>query len=137
MPADGFYEWRAQEGGKQPYRIARGDGAVFAFAGLWERWQEPDAGILESCTIVTTEASPELRPIHARMPVILAPEAYAPWLEADAKRDPDHLAALMAPRPTPELTATRVSTRVNNVRNDDADCLTPLGEEGGAQGLLI
>ncbi len=137
VPADGFYEWMAQEGGKQPYRIARADGAVFAFAGLWERWQEPGAGVLESCTIVTTMASPELRPIHARMPVILAPEAYAPWLEADAKRDADRLAALMAPRPTPELTATRVSTRVNNVRNDDPDCLTPLGEETGAQGALL
>ncbi len=71
------------------------------------------------------------------MPVILAPEACAPWLEADAKREADRLAALLAQRPTPELTATPVSTRVNNVRNDDPGCLTPLGEETGEQGSLL
>lgn len=137
VPADGFYEWKTEEGVKQPYRIAREDGAVFAFAGLWERWQDPDAGALESFTVVTTEASPELRPIHHRMPVILPADGYADWLQADAKRTAERLTALMAPRPTPELAAYAVSTRVNNVRNDDAECVAPMGEETGAQGSLF
>ncbi|MDH5412377.1 MAG: SOS response-associated peptidase, partial [Alphaproteobacteria bacterium] len=71
IPADGFYEWKKTAAGKQPWRIERADGAPFAFAGLWDRWQGPEGKVIESCVIITTEANETMRPIHDRMPVIL------------------------------------------------------------------
>ena len=76
VPADGFYEWRKVAGRKQPYRITVKDGEPFAFAGLWEHWTGPDGYVVQSFTIVVTEANELLRPIHDRMPVILDPADY-------------------------------------------------------------
>ena len=131
--ADGFYEWQKRGSGpKQPYRIARGDGAPFAFAGLWERWRDPaDGRSVETCTIVTTDANALLRPIHHRMPVILGPEAYGPWL--DPASEAERLQALLAAEPGLDLLAVAISTRVNKVANDDPEVLMPL-EDGGSEG---
>jgi putative SOS response-associated peptidase YedK len=132
VPADGFYEWQTRDTGpKQPYHIARRDGAPFAFAGLWERWRDPAEGrAVESCTIVTRDADAVLRPIHARMPVILAAESYDLWLDGAAK--PARLQALLAAAPAIDLVATAISTRVNKVANDDPEVLHPL--DGAAPG---
>jgi putative SOS response-associated peptidase YedK len=73
IPANGFYEWKQKGGRKQPYHIRMKDGEPFAFAGLWERW-EGDGQVIESCSIIATEANNVVRLIHDRMPVILAPE---------------------------------------------------------------
>ena len=98
IPADGFYEWqRVGKSRKQPWLIGMKAGAPFAFAGLWERWEVP-AGLtltgglaelrpgdaLESCTIVTTEANALVAPVHNRMPVILPPALFEPWLAGEA-----------------------------------------------------
>src|SRR6059058_5850874 len=56
LPADGFYEWQTVAGKKQPIHFRFHDGRLFAFAGLWERWQGPD-GVVESCTVLTTGAN--------------------------------------------------------------------------------
>jgi len=130
--ADGFYEWQAREaGGKQPFRIARTDGRPFAFAGLWESWHGPEAAAapaIESCTIVTTAANALLRPIHARMPVLLfdAPE-FDTWLDPQAS--PAALDALLGTRDTTSLIAYPVSPRVNKVANDDLSLLDPIVDE--------
>ena len=88
---DGFYEWQQhgvpKGGKKQPFRIRRRDGQPFAFAGLWESWKGPKGGPalehpLETATIVTTDANRVLKPLHDRMPVILAPEDYDAWLDS-------------------------------------------------------
>ena len=137
VPADGFFEWRATPQGKRPYWVGLKGGTSdepppFAFAGLWERWTKaPDGAPLESCTIVTTEANALLRPIHDRMPVILAPAAYASWLDP-ATPLPDAL-ALLKPYPAEAMTLHFVSTRVNSVRFDDALCIAP---ENRRPGLL-
>ena len=83
VPADGFYEWRGAKGAKQPYRILSADGGMFAFAGLWERWDKGGGEPLESFTIITTEANGKLAPLHARMPVILDPADFERWLSPD------------------------------------------------------
>jgi putative SOS response-associated peptidase YedK len=133
VPADGFYEWQKTPHGKQPYRIGLKGGSppalpLFAFAGLWERWEMAADGVpIESCTIVTTDANALLRPIHERMPVILAPEAYATWLDPAAPAE-DALELLRA-YPADEMVAYPVSPRVNNVRNDDALCAAPATSE--------
>ena len=131
VPADGFYEWKAREGGaKQPHRIVRADGEPFAFAGLWEHW-EPKEGQegegqegepIRSFTIIVTGANELLKPIHERMPVILAPEDHERWLAGE----PDEAAELLRPFPAGELRAYPVSTRVNAPKNDDPGCIEPV-----------
>ncbi len=123
--ADGFYEWTASEGGgRQPYRITMKDEAPFAFAGLWEAWQPKGAEKVLSCAIVTCEANELLRPLHDRMPAILPHSAIASWL--DEETEAEKLAAMLRPYPSEAMAFRAVSTRVNSVRNDDADCIAPL-----------
>lgn len=120
VPADGFFEWQATATGKRPMRMARPDGAPFAFAGLWERWVARDgSAAIESFAIVTTEANDALRPIHERMPVLVAPGDWPAWLAGSA----DAALSLMRPAPCDALIAYPVSPRVGNVRNDDPDLL--------------
>jgi putative SOS response-associated peptidase YedK len=127
--ADGFYEWRAGERGrKQPFHITRSDGGLFAFAGLWSIWHDDeDDSRLRTCTILTTAANSLIAPLHDRMPVILAPQAEAHWLDAATPltRLHDLLRSL-----TPEQTALRaVGTAVNDARYDGPECLAPPAED--------
>ncbi len=131
VPVDGFYEWKRVDGTRQPYRIHMRDGGVFAFAGLWERWRVPEGltltgnladkrpgDTIESFTILTTAANEALAPIHDRMPVILAPDAFDAWLAGDAMP--------LGPYSSERMTAYPVSTHVNSPRNDDARCVEPV-----------
>ncbi len=122
VPADGFFEWRKEGKARQPFLIRRKDGSPFAFAGLWERWKNPaDGSIVRSCTIVTCPANALVAPIHDRMPVILAPEDHARWLDpaaADAQ-------SLLAPYPAAALETFPVNPRVNSPQHDDPECIQP------------
>lgn len=122
VPADGFYEWRGARGERQPFHVALPGGELFAFAGLWERWQPPDGGALESVAIVTTAATPSLRALHERMPLVVDPAGYDAWL-APAARDVAVVLARLPVSRGARLVARRVSTRVNDVAHDDARCL--------------
>lgn len=125
LPADGFYEWMAVPGGasarKQPLHIGLKDGGLLGLAGLYERWLSPEGEVLDTCTIVTTAANALLRPVHDRMPVIIAPEQYQRWL------DPENTAVgdLIAPFPPERMTYYPVSTRVNAARNEGAALIAP------------
>ena len=122
IPADGFYEWEKRpDGGKQPWRVTLEGDVPFAFAGLWEHWMGADGGEIESCTIVTTEAAPSIARIHGRMPVILDPADFPAWLTGTPEAA---LALLHSYRG--KLAAYPVGTRVNSVRNDDAELLKPV-----------
>ncbi len=123
--ADGFYEWQKAGRAKLPFHIRRRDNQPFAFAGLWERWRGGD-GALESCTIITTAANELLRPLHERMPVILAPNDYGTWLAPAAK--PEELQPLLASSDTPEFEVVPANPSVNNARHDAPDCLAPPAE---------
>jgi putative SOS response-associated peptidase YedK len=125
IPTSGFYEWQRQERGKQPYFIRMRNGHPFAFAGLWDRWERPDEGAVETCTILTTAANDVLAPIHDRMPVIVPPGEYDRWLDPSL-RDPDSLAPLLVPFPPEEMLAFPVSPRVNAPSTDDEGCIAPL-----------
>jgi putative SOS response-associated peptidase YedK len=123
VPADGFFEWRKEGRRRQPLLIRRRDLAPFAFAGLWERWKQPDGGVLRSCTIVTCPANALLAPVHDRMPVILAEPDHDVWLNSETDGRP-----LLRPCPADWLEAIPVSSRVNSPANDDPECLaSPAG----------
>ena len=132
VPVDGFYEWRREGSVRQPWLIARRDGGPMGFAGLWERWRVPEGAVLrgslaerrpgdvvETFTILTTEANATMRVLHHRMPVILPAEAFEPWLSGADVR--------LAPAPEDLLAMHRVGLQVNNPRNDDPDCVVALG----------
>jgi putative SOS response-associated peptidase YedK len=125
IPANGFYEWKKQERGKQPYYIRRRDGHLFAFAGLWDRWEGGEEGAVETCTILTTSANDVVAPLHDRMPVILPPEEYAHWLDPSLK-DTDSLVPLLVPFPSEAIVAYPVSLRVNAPKTDDKECIAPI-----------
>jgi putative SOS response-associated peptidase YedK len=120
--ADGFYEWQKIDKRKQPHFIRMRDDRPFAFAGLWERWEGPQRGPIESCTLLTTDANDVVRPIHDRMPVILVPDAYALWLDPTVQQA-DKLLPLLKPYPSEAMIAYAVSPRVNSPTNDDPQCV--------------
>jgi putative SOS response-associated peptidase YedK len=121
VPAAAFYEWQTTDEGKLPFAVARADGQPGVFAGLWEGWRGADGEVLRTFAIVTTTANPLLRPIHARMPVVLEAADWPAWL-GEFDDDPTHLL-----RPSEaELRVWRVGTAVNSVRNDQASLLEPV-----------
>jgi putative SOS response-associated peptidase YedK len=120
--ADGFYEWKKTDGGKQPYHVKMEDGSLFAFAGLWETWQNGEE--IRSCTIITTDANDLMSDIHHRMPVILHPEDYAMWLDHDFE-EKEVLTTLLKPYPADVMEAYPVSRRVNKPSNNEPSVLEP------------
>jgi putative SOS response-associated peptidase YedK len=125
--ADGFYEWQGPPGRKQPLFITLPDDKPFGFAGLWEAWDNRgrNAQVLHSCAIVTTAASPALRVVHARMPVVLKPEAYAAWLDT-AQQDAAGLLAHLPAWTQTDFVFRPVSRAVNTVQNNSAALLDPV-----------
>jgi putative SOS response-associated peptidase YedK len=125
IPADGFYEWQAAGDRKRPFYVRAKSGAPLAFAGLWETWTGPNGEELETAAIVTTRANRTLAPIHERMPVIVPPEGFDLWLNANAV-DATTAAALIAPAPDNLLEAYEISTAVNRTANDNPKLLEPV-----------
>ena len=127
--ADGFYEWRADPAGKtwgrrapkQPFHITRADGGLFAFAGLWSIWHGDEEQKLRSCAILTVPANSAIAPLHDRMPVILAPEHEAAWLDASTPRG--EVKELAAGLPPSDVALRAVGLAVNDARYDGPDCL--------------
>ena len=122
IPADGFYEWKKESGGKQPYYFHLIDGEPFAFAGLWETWNDPDGGSILSCAILTTEANTVVGEVHPRMPVMLAMEDHEMWL-APGFEEKEPLADLLRPYPPEAMEAYPVSRYVNRPGNDGRSCI--------------
>jgi putative SOS response-associated peptidase YedK len=135
IPADGFYEWQRNGKSKQPYCFEVGEGELFAFAGLWDRWTDPRGEVIETCTILTTTPNAQLSDIHDRMPVILSPADYSEWLNPVA-RNTDTTLRLLVPYGG-SMRRYPVSTRVNQVQNDDAECANPVELEPAPQGQLF
>ena len=122
--ADGFYEWKREGKTKQPYYIRMKDHRLFAFAGLWERWEKQEP-TMETCSLITTGPNALMEPIHHRMPVILATTQYDEWLNTSL-RETERLNTLLRPFPPEEMEAYPVSMLVNNPRNDVAECVRPM-----------
>jgi putative SOS response-associated peptidase YedK len=125
IPADGFYEWRKEpDGSKTPIHLQTRSGDPFMFAGLWDRWHDPDGSVIPSCTIITTPPNSLVEPIHDRMPAIVTPEDYQKWLSGP---DP---ASVLRPYPPELMKATPVSKAVNNPRNESRRCIESVEEPG-------
>lgn len=127
IPTDGFYEWQRNAGGaKQPYFFQlRDEESPFAFAGLWERWKSTDGKVLETCTILTTQANEVLAPVHDRMPVIIHPADYDLWLNEDERQRPLRR-ELLRPFPAEEMTSHPVGLKVNSPSEQGEELQRPI-----------
>jgi putative SOS response-associated peptidase YedK len=117
IPTNGYYEWRVENGKKQPWFIHVKDSELFSFAGIWSRWETPEKSI-ESCAIITTEANRYLSRVHDRMPVIISTDKYDNWLDKGGEE-------MLGPYQG-EMEAWPVSTQVNNPRHQGEKLIQPL-----------
>jgi putative SOS response-associated peptidase YedK len=125
LPVDGFYEWRAANGGKQPYAIAMNDGAPFGIAGIWENWQEPASGEwIRTFAVITVPSNELVAKIHDRMPAILEPEDCVRWLGME----PDPHDVLIS-FPAERMRMWPISKRINSPQNDDPSLLDPVPDQ--------
>ena len=131
VPATGFYEWKKEPGGKTktPYFIHMKKDAPMVFAGLWERWDQPDGNILHSFTIITTTPNEVMEPLHDRMPVILSEEDETKWLDPE-EHEPEHLLPLIKPCDANLIEAYPVSTEVNSSSHEGEGCIKPAPTQG-------
>jgi putative SOS response-associated peptidase YedK len=135
IPADGFYEWKRDGKTKQPYCFEVNDGSLFAFAGLWDRWKNPSGEWIKTCSILTTTPNAVTASVHDRMPVILDPDGFDLWLDP-GMTNVDAASDLLKPFDARLMRSFPVSTRINSVVNDDAECSVPV-ELGQVQDRLF
>lgn len=135
IPANGFYEWTKRDKSKVPMFVHLHKQTLFAFAGLWESWHDPDGGEIRTCTIITTEPNALIKPLHHRMAVILPKSDYDLWLSSDELGD-DVLKPLLRPYMADQMDVYEVSTLVNNVANDSPECITRVDSPPEQQPLL-
>jgi putative SOS response-associated peptidase YedK len=152
IPADGFFEWKPvakgetgglnKKGPKQPFYIHRPEDEPYAFAGLWEVWRggpkpsksdaaeqdgpaEGEQEIVHTCTILTGAPNSAMAQLHDRMPIILPPDRWDPWLDRDLT-DTVELVQFLVPAAPELITFHPVSTAVNSVRNKGPENIEPV-----------
>jgi putative SOS response-associated peptidase YedK len=126
VPVDAFYEWKQEDGVRQPYRIFRADGRPLALAGLWAGWKNPDTDeVRRTFTIVTTTPNAVVAELHNRMPVIVPDGAWGRWLDP-RPTELGELRALLEPSDEIALEMAPASRLVNDVRNDGPQLLLAL-----------
>lgn len=136
VPADGFYEWKRTGQSKQPFCFEVNEGELFAFAGLWDGWKDPDGKWIKSCSILTTTPNAVTSQVHDRMPVILRKDDYELWLDP-GMTNVEAIADLLKPFDARLMRAYPVSSRINQVRNDDEDCSKPVALAQLPEGQLF
>ena len=109
VPADGFYEWKAEGKTRQPYYFSAASGIPLALAGLWESWTAPDGAIVRTVCLLTTQANALMAPVHERMPVIVGQDDWAAWLADPAGT----VTALLRPYAGEDLQSWPVDRRVS------------------------
>ena len=124
VPVNGFYEWKRAGSSKIPHYITSKSSPLMHFAGLYEQWESPEGETVNSYTIITTEANKPVSELHDRMPAMLLPEEFTDWLDPE-NRDTGALQDLLRPWPDDDIEYYRVSTDVNNVRNNGEQLLEP------------
>ncbi len=125
IPADGFYEWTGPKGKRRPFHLMPHPPRLIAFAGLYERWQDPQGGELDTVTILTCEANRTVAALHDRMPVVLDPEQYEDWL--DAKRvSAEEALAMIGPAADDLFEAVELDPKINDSRKDEPGIQEPL-----------
>ena len=125
LPANGFYEWRNLPSGKAAYYIRPADQMLFAFAGVYGTWTDPDGKEFGMCAIITTNSGVESDMTPSRLPVIIDPADEADWLNPDIQ-DINSLYKIMRPYDPELLTITRVSDAINSPKPNSPDLIASI-----------
>lgn len=134
IPSDGFFEWRRLGRSKQPFYLQLKDESPFAFAGIWDQWNNGEQ-LVTTCAIITTAANELVGPLHDRMPAILQTESYEDWLRPNT--DSDFLRNLLMPFPAWKMACHPVSSAVNYPENDNDQLITRMEVEVGSTPSLF
>jgi putative SOS response-associated peptidase YedK len=135
VPADGFFEWTTVGGKRLAHYFQQPGGGPFAFAGLAVDPPPASGGGEPAAVILTAEASESVRPVHDRMPLIVAREDFDAWLDPAGPLAAARAVITRGGRTV--WTSRRVGPLVNNVRNDSPECLRPAGPAADPQGSLF
>lgn len=124
VPADGWYEWRVENGRKQPYYVHRTDGELLMFAAIWA---PTGVGISTCCAILTQPARPEIAHIHDRMPVLLDESCWQAWLDPGVS-EREGIRRIARPLRV-DLGAYPIGTAVNRTSNNGPELIQPIGRD--------
>lgn len=125
--ADSFYEWQELDGVKEAKRIQVEGRPLFAFAGLWDRWESKDE-VLFTCTILTKDSNSFMRNIHHRMPIILPKDKEEAWIQTNFNQPSEAKNFLEGIEHDPFIAYT-VSNHVNKVAHNDEKCIHQIADE--------
>lgn len=125
VPATGFYEWKAGVGGKVPYYIHPKDEDLYAFAGIWDIWEDDAGTMVKTYSIITVDSNQEMSVVHDRMPVVLHRADEAAWLEL-SNDSRERLERLLFPSEDGRFEMYEVSKDVNDPHHNDRSLLTPV-----------
>lgn len=125
MVMSGFYEWRVEQGIKQPYYIKQQQDEYLAIAAIWDTCQI-EGEVIHSCCLVTTSANQLMAPIHQRMPVILSKEDQLVWMN-NQEYHPEQLNKIMHPYGGNDLMCFPVTKAVNSSKFDSSESIVPIG----------
>jgi putative SOS response-associated peptidase YedK len=128
VPADGFYEWTGPKGKRRPFLLRPKAPKLIAFAGLYERWRDGKGGEIDTVAILTCPSNATVSVLHDRMPVVLAPEDFASWLDV---KGTDSAAAAQLLRPAPEdlFEPVELDPKINDSKRDEPGIQEPLQKE--------
>ena len=136
IPADGFYEWKRTGTFKQLYCFEVNDGDLFAFAGLWDGWENAEGQWIRTCSVLTTTPNAVTLRVHDRMPVILDPYSYDLWLDPEMQ-NVSAISEMLKPYEARHMRSYPVSTRINHVANDDEECSRRVEIAEGQKQLFV
>ncbi|MGH6866915.1 MAG: SOS response-associated peptidase [Methyloceanibacter sp.] len=125
IPADGFYEWTGPKRKRRPFLLRPREPHLIAFAGLYERWRDPEAGEIDTVTILTCPANGTVAPLHDRMPVVLAPESFEAWLDVEGTAAQAAVEVLQ-PAPDNLFETIELDPKINDSRKDEPGIQEPL-----------
>ena len=125
VPADGFYEWTGEKGKRRPFLLRPREPHLVTFAGIYERWRDGKGEEIDTVAILTCPSNSTVLTLHDRMPVVLAPEHFAAWLDVKGT-SPEEAAALLKPAPDDLFEAIEMHPKINDSKRDEPGILEPL-----------
>lgn len=125
IPANGFYEWTGPKGKRRPFHLRPQPPRLIAFAGLYECWQAPDGGEIDTVTILTRAANGTVAELHDRMPALIEPENFEAWLDTEGVSAEEAL-AILGPAADDLFEAVELHPKINDSRKDDPGIQEPL-----------
>lgn len=124
VPADGFYEWKKTQDGKEPFRFELKNKELFAMAGIFEYWTDENGKKIRTFSIITMSANKIVSEVHHRMPVILTKEQERLWISEGA---PIKLIEMITePFADDMMQSYPISKMINSTQNEGSELIKPV-----------